>query len=225
MLAQIARSRLDGLPTISSDEGVRIHQKLWHCFVQFIHESCVRDSRKALKIATKSSASRLAARAAIYILRARFEQFQFDILSERDVLSRSGLLSLAERERIASLVSDQKNGAMESLKVIESDYIRSRPCTRMEDLREERKWFAENCKARAMEYMSAYENLEEHVKTDKGYQSLSTTEIKDIVKAFGFCTCMVLFIHLMQSLSQNDFLPSSHRSFLQLCQWAYIRHH
>ncbi|KAH9032058.1 AAA domain-containing protein [Lactarius pseudohatsudake] len=84
-LAEIAQSRIE-------DEMVLRHERLWRSFVSFVYESCIRDAKKALNIAEKSSASRLAAQAGVNILRGKLELFRFEILAERTLLSRQGLL-------------------------------------------------------------------------------------------------------------------------------------
>ena len=86
-IAQVAQTRLEDISR--ADEDGRAHRRLWHAFVQFIYESCIRDARKALDLAEKSSASRMAARANVHIIRATLEAFRFDVVSDRDELSRT----------------------------------------------------------------------------------------------------------------------------------------
>ncbi|THH13828.1 hypothetical protein EW146_g6431 [Bondarzewia mesenterica] len=186
MLAQIARSRIRGLTIMSSDEGIRHHRRLWHAFTEFIFTSCLQDSRKALTIAEKSSASRLSARSAIYIIRAELEKFRFDIITERDDLAKTGRLNGAERKQLAARVNDKRAHAAEFLNKVETAYMRSRPSRTVKDLQVERAWFADECRAKAENYGREYGQLEQHIATDNAYQPLSLQEKADIVKAFKF---------------------------------------
>jgi len=100
MLAEIAQSRVESLNMTSRDEDIITHARLWRSFVSFIYESCIRDAEKARGIAEKSTASRLAARAGVYILRGKLELFRFDILAERASLAREGLLDASRRKEL-----------------------------------------------------------------------------------------------------------------------------
>jgi hypothetical protein len=189
MLAQIAQSRVEGLPTISNDHFDRHHRLLWQSFIKFIYNSCVLDSHKALMMAQRSSASRLAARSAMQILRADLEQFRHDIISTRDELIRTGEWDNVERSKLVSRVQEQEEVAREFLRTSLVEYIRSGRSTNMEMLKEDRTWFTENCRDKATNYIREYGKLEEYLQTDSDYQRLSLQEKSDIVKAFGFCTC------------------------------------
>ena len=187
MLAEISQSRIEGLATISDDKDVKHHKELWNSFTAFIHDSCLKDSQKVLLVAEKSSASRLAARSAIYILRSEFEKFRLMILRARDSLARTGRLDDAERKQLVNLVSARANAAREFLRNVETSYIRSRPSNSLKVLGEEHKWFEINCGRKAERYVQEYTELGTHLMTDRGYQPLSIQEMADVVKAFGFC--------------------------------------
>lgn len=186
MLAEISQSRIEGLATISDDKDVKHHKELWNSFTAFIYDSCLKDSQKALLVAEKSSASRLAARSAIYVLRSEFEKFRLMILRARDSLARTGRLDDAERKQLVNLVSARANAAREFLRNVETSYIRSRPSNSLKVLGEEHKWFEINCGRKAERYVQEYTELGTHLMTDRGYQPLSIQEMADVVKAFGF---------------------------------------
>ncbi|KAH9048671.1 hypothetical protein EDB83DRAFT_2632697, partial [Lactarius deliciosus] len=186
MLAEIAQSRIEGLNVESKDEAVLRHERLWQSFVSFIYESCIRDAEKALKIAEKSSASRLAAQAGVNILRSKLELFRFEILAERTLLTRQGLFHSDCRDEIitkAQLESDATSREMERL---ETTYIRSRPVTTMDEIKSEREWFTQNCREKGDKFVKEYNALETHLRTERGYEPLTLKEKQDIVKSFGF---------------------------------------
>jgi hypothetical protein len=187
MLAEIAQSRIEGLKVSSSSgEIVLRHERLWRSFVSFIYESCIRDAEKALKIAEKSSASRLAAHAGINILRGKLELFRFEILGERTVLVRQGLLNDERRAELSAKTQLEANSASDGIIILQKTYIRGRPPSNIAELRSEREWFAENCQAKGDKFLKEYDALATHLRTERGYEPLALKEREDIVKAFGF---------------------------------------
>jgi hypothetical protein len=188
MLAEIAQSRIEGLNEASSsrDETVLRHERLWRSFVSFIYESCIRDAEKALKIAEKSSASRLAAHAGVNILRGKLELFRFEILGERTVLVRQGLSNNERRAELSAKTQLQANSASDGITILQRTYIRSRPTSDIAELRSEQEWFAENCQAKGDKFLKEYDALATHLRTERGYEPLSLKEKEDIVKAFEF---------------------------------------
>ncbi|KAI0056438.1 hypothetical protein BV25DRAFT_1872764 [Artomyces pyxidatus] len=186
LLAVIGKSRIEGLPGTSNDSDVLHHKQIWRSFVKFLFESCVRDARKSFVIATKSSASRLAARASMHNLRAELEQFRFSTLCDRDDLAAKGRLDAEFRQKLAKGVTELKTHHEEYLKKAMATYLRNRPTATMQELKEERQWFTKNCHDKASKYLEEYDNLKEHILTDSGYTPLSLQEREDIVKAFGF---------------------------------------
>jgi hypothetical protein len=194
-LAEIAQSRIEGLKVSSSsrDETIVRHERLWRSFVSFIYESCIRDAEKALKIAEKSSASRLAAHAGVNILRGKLELFRFEILEERKLLARQGRLNDDSRAELSTKTQLEGNSASGQMKILQRTYIRSRPVSDMAQLKSEREWFAENCHAKGDKFVKEYDALATHLRTDRGYEPLSLKEREDIVKAFGFCKFIFQF--------------------------------
>jgi hypothetical protein len=186
-LAEVALSRIEGLNTTSREEDITMHTRLWQSFVSFIYESCVRDAEKALTVAQKSTASRLAARAGVYILRGKLELFRFEILNERSLMARDGVLDGARKKTLSSRAEQGAEAAVSQLRVLEERYIRSCPAANMDDLKDERAWFAQNCRERGDKYVEEYNKLATHFLTENGYAPLTLQEKADIVKAFGFC--------------------------------------
>ena len=187
-LAEIAQSRIEGLNVSSREEIVLRHERLWRSFVSFIYESCIRDAEKALKIAQKSLASRLAAHAVVNILRGKLELFRFGILSERTLLSRQGLLSIGRRAKLSAKTFQEAESVKLEMKRLQTTYTRSRRCIfTIADVMLEEKWFLENCQDKGNKLVKEYEALATHFITDRGYKPLSLKEKEDIVKSFGFC--------------------------------------
>ncbi|KAF8265012.1 hypothetical protein EI94DRAFT_1737067 [Lactarius quietus] len=186
-LAEIAQSRVEGLKeSCTKDEITVHHERLWRSFVSFIYESCIRDAEKALKIAEKSSASRLAANAGINILRGKLELFRFEILAERTVLARQGHLNNDRRAALSAKTKQKANSASLEIKRLQTTYIRSRPVANTAELRSERDWFKDNCAEKGEKFVKEYEALATHLLTERGYEPLSLKERADIVKAFVF---------------------------------------
>ncbi|KAH9170426.1 hypothetical protein EDB89DRAFT_1304023 [Lactarius sanguifluus] len=183
-LAEIAQSRIEGL-SIASSEDLR-HERLWRSFVSFIYESCIRDAEKALKIAEKSSAPRLAAQAGMNILRSKLELFRFETLTERTLLSRQGLLDNDRRNELTAKALSESKAANREMKRIETTYTRSRPVANTAELRSEREWFTQNCGEKGDKFVKEYDALATHIRTERGYEPLSLKEREDIVKSFGF---------------------------------------
>jgi hypothetical protein len=190
-LAELAQSRIEGLNTYSRSKEIVAHTLLWRSYVSFIYESCIRDAEKALSIAQKSTASRLAARAGLYTLRGKLELFRFEILIERTLLAREGRLDTRLREELSGKAWREANAAATQLKRLEVVYIRSRPAAAMDELNAERAWFGQNCREKGDKYVGEYSKLAKHLLTESGYSPLSLQEKADIVKAFGFCESLI----------------------------------
>ncbi|KAH9048647.1 hypothetical protein EDB83DRAFT_2676911 [Lactarius deliciosus] len=159
MLAEIAQSRIEGLNVFSSREVVRLHERLWRSFVSFIYESCIHDAEKALKIAKKSSASRLAAQAGVNILRGKLELFRFEILAQYTLLLQSELLNDDRRNELSTKAQLEANTASLEMKKLETRYLRSRHVTDTTQLNSERVWFRLNCREKGDKIVEEYSAL------------------------------------------------------------------
>jgi hypothetical protein len=191
-LAEIAQSRIDGLSTEDSGaENITMLARSWRSYVSFVYESCIRDATKALCIAEKSTASRLAARAGVYILRGKLELFRFEMLTERALLSRRGLLDISRRKELGEKAQQEAETTATQVKTLENSYIRNRPAVDMDELKAERAWFGQNCRAKGDKYVEEYHKLANYLLTESGYAPLSLQEKADIVKAFGFCKSLI----------------------------------
>ncbi|KZT65176.1 hypothetical protein DAEQUDRAFT_539533 [Daedalea quercina L-15889] len=182
MLAQVASSRVQGIP-VTTDTT---HRQRWVSFIDFVLESCIEDARKALAMAQRSSASRQAARSAVYIIRSDFERFRSQIVEERSELARSGRLTSTCRQALAMKVKAKSSEMLNASSKYEGEYTRSRPSKTMQDLKDERAWFNENCGRKVERWREECTELEQLMLSDKFYQPLSLQEREDIVKAFGF---------------------------------------
>jgi hypothetical protein len=190
-LAEIAQSRIEGLKTASREEHIVTHAHLWLSYVSFIYESCIRDAQKALVIAERSTASRLAARAGIYVLRGKLELFRFEILTERASLARDGRLDDTRRKELSAKAQQEADATASQVRKLEETYVRSRPVVNMDEWRDVRAWFDQNCRERGDKYVEEYGKLATHLLTERGYEPLSLQEKADIVRAFGFCQSFI----------------------------------
>jgi hypothetical protein len=186
LLAQAAQARVAALSSGSVDANALLHRRLWASFTQFLHESCLRDAHKALQLASRSSASRIAARATIHILRAQIEQSRFDLILERDKEQLRGPLGEERRQEYLQRIGDRKREASAFLERAKTVYVKSRPVKTMNDMREERAWFKDICAAKAEKYFEELDNLRENILNGSVYRPLSMQEREDIVRAFNF---------------------------------------
>jgi hypothetical protein len=221
-LAEIAQSRIEGLNTDSRDEEVTTHARLWRSYVSFIYESCIRDAEKARSIAQKSTASRLAARAGVYVLRGRLELFRFEILIDRALLSREGLLDTNRRKELSERAQQEANTTANQVNTLQATYIRNRPVADMDDLKAERAWFGQNCRERVDKYVEEYTKLANYLLTESGYAPLSLQEKADIIKSFGFSKSLIYSEH---SETITPSLSSPQGTLLQLRKWAHLCNH
>ena len=186
-LAEIAQSRIKGLNTVSRERDISTHTYLWRSYVSFIYESCLRDAKKALTVAQRSTASRLAARAEVHILRGKLELFRFKILTERALLVRDGDLDVSRRRMLNRKVQQEAKVAAAQMETLEETYIRSRAAMDIDDLKVEKAWFVQNCRERGNKYVGEYDKLAMDLLTESGLAPLSLQEKANIVKAFRFC--------------------------------------
>jgi len=189
-LAELAQSRIEGLDKDARDEDITTHARLWRSYVSFIYESCIRDAEKALSIAQKSTASRQASRAGMYILRGKLELFRFEILAERAFLAREELLDDSRRKELSDKARKEAKTTATQVKTLEATYIRNINIPAA-DMKAERTWFGKNCRSRGDRYMGEYNKLANHLLTESGYSPLSLREKTDIVKAFGSCKSLI----------------------------------
>ncbi|PCH39561.1 nucleoside triphosphate hydrolase protein [Wolfiporia cocos MD-104 SS10] len=217
MLAQIAAGRIEGLSLTSGDEMVIHHRLLWTSFIDFVLESCVEDSRKALAIAHRSSASRQAARCVAYILRSEFERFRSEILEEWKQLRRLNQFATRKQE-LAEKVQAKRQDLRGQIEKAEGEYIRSRPSQTLQDLRDERRWYSNECRRKMEKWVEECNELEQSILKDKEYQPLTHQEREEIVKAFGFshrghfynCENGHTFV-ITEQCKQPDVLNAEHR--------------
>ncbi|RDX40863.1 hypothetical protein OH76DRAFT_1412593 [Lentinus brumalis] len=183
LVAQLAQSRIEGLP---NNADAAEHRSLWEAFVSFLYSSCITDADKAVKLATDSSASRQVARASVNKLRFEFELFRWKVMCDRTELLRSNGVDEEERRKLSRRIKNYKFLMLQSSDHIQKAYIRQRPSNTMDEMKTERQWLDENCRKKVESWQSACDALEEYIIKGGFYQPLSTQEVGDIVKAFGF---------------------------------------
>ncbi|EKM48985.1 uncharacterized protein PHACADRAFT_214556 [Phanerochaete carnosa HHB-10118-sp] len=187
MLAEVGVSRVDGLPTTATDESGAKHRKLWTSFVTFLYQSCAVDARKALTMAQNSSASRQTAKCSVYILRAEFEEFRSRMMEDERNLSRGDRRpSIADRTRLGDQVKGKRDDIVHAVQTYQEQYVRSRPVDSVVGMRDERRWFQDNCGCKVDRFIKQLEELESFVRKGGMYEPLSMQEREMIVKTFGF---------------------------------------
>ena len=186
LLAQVAQARVGVLTAsaVATQDRTR-----WEAFVTFLYDSCIADAEKARTLATRSAASRQAARAAVLVLRFRFEAFRWKTLCKRTELFSAGKLDSAARHTLSMQIAMHKIKMYQNYHEVQKEYLRQRPSKTVEDLKTERKWLEENCSRKVDAWQKECNALEEYIKKGGFYQPLSLQEREEIVKAFGFCEC------------------------------------
>ena len=218
ILAEIAQARIEGLNTASRDDDIVQHSRLWRSYVSFIYDSCIHDAGKALAIAQKSSAFRLAARAEVYILRGELELFRFEILTERALLIRDELLEDVHRQEHSDRARKRANITATQLKKLEQTYILGLPSpllSTMDGLEAETRWFARNCRARGDRYVEEYHTLATHLLAESEYLALPLQERADFINSSGFCEFLVIPIS-HRYRRPSDFVSSPWGTLIQL---------
>jgi hypothetical protein len=127
----------------------------------------------------------------MYILRGKLEWFRFEILTERTLLDREGLLDTSCRKELSARAQQEARTTVTQVKTLEATYIHSRPAVDMDGLKAEIAWFGQNCRERGDKYVEEYSKLAIYLLTENGYASLSLQEKADIVKSFGFCKSLI----------------------------------
>ncbi|KAH8976901.1 hypothetical protein EDB92DRAFT_1938185 [Lactarius akahatsu] len=156
---ELRYTRIEGLRVFSGHEVVCLHERLWRSFVSFIYESCIHDVEKALKIAKKSSASRLAAQAGANILRGKLELFRFEILAQHTLQLQCGLLNDDRRNELSTKTQLEANTASLEMKKLETRYLRSHRVTDTTQLNSDRTWFTQNCREKGDKIVEEYRAL------------------------------------------------------------------
>lgn len=187
MLAQLAQSRIEGLSSTLTDVDAIKHRGHWFSFADFIYLSCEEDARKALSMAEASSATRQSAQCSVYVTRAQFERFRFQVtFAEKQLSSMSHTDGRKKREQLAVEVDTERRRINLELDRLQSVYLRSRPTQTIQDLHTERKWFTDSCHRKVEKYVKELEKLADFVRKGGTYEALSMQEMEDIVKAFDF---------------------------------------
>ncbi|KAI0047489.1 hypothetical protein FA95DRAFT_1582635 [Auriscalpium vulgare] len=188
LLAEIAKSRIEGLVRIAdtSTEALQSGTETWRRFVGFLYTSCVGDASKARAIAEAGSASRQAARAAAYGIRAEVERSRFEVLCEHEDLQSTGTLTDAGRESLGDRLRAKEAHAASSILKTEQSYVRSRPVQTTDDMKEERAWFKETCGTKVARSLDELHKLTQAILTGMSYSPVSLQEKEDIVRALSF---------------------------------------
>jgi hypothetical protein len=187
MIAQIAQSRIDALPSTLTDEKAIQHRELWVSFADFVLESCVEDAKKALSMAEQSSASRQAAHCSVYVIRSEFERERFKaVTAEKKLPSISYPQGRSEREQLASQVDARRRTINADLARLKVQYLLSRPAKTLGDMQAEQDWFANNCHRKVDKFLNELTKLADYIRKGGSYEALSMQEMEDIVKAFDF---------------------------------------
>lgn len=187
MLAGIATNRIEGLPTTATHEAGVKHRQTWIGFVTFLYRSCLADAQKALHMAENSSASRQAVTCSMYVARADFERFRFQVMEDERNISKAGIQFIKEgRDRLGDNVKATRETIVRTAHEIRQQYIRRRPVSSPDDLQAERQWFKQNYDDKIERFVKELDDLESFIRKGDIYQPLSMQEREMIVKAFDF---------------------------------------
>jgi hypothetical protein len=74
--------------------------------------------------------------------------FRFEILNERSLITRDGVLGGARKRMLSSRAKQGAEATVSQLRALEETYIRSRYAVNMDNLKDEGVWFAQNCRKR-----------------------------------------------------------------------------
>lgn len=200
LVAQLAQTRVEALPltaTAKDADALRCRGK-WASFVTFLYNSCVNDAKKAIVLATESSAFRQVARASVYKLRFDFELFRWGIMVQRSEMFQTGLDSPLARKELSRNVRSHKYLMQQSSNIIQKNYFQNLPATStFADLKEAREWLNENCRKKVNTWENECDKLEDSIENGGYYQPISTQELEDIVRSFEFCMLGSLHLPLL----------------------------
>ena len=99
-----------------------------------------------------------------------------------------GLDDSSAREKLSGDVGDYKVLLRQGSDLIQRMYLQSIPTlSTLADLQEARKWLNENCRKKVDAWEKECDKLEYSVMNGVLYQPVSTQELEDIVRSFGFC--------------------------------------
>jgi len=117
---------------------------------------------------------------------------------------RMGLDDSSAREKLSEDVGNYKVLLRQGSDLIQRTYLQSIPTlSTLADLKEERKWLNENCRKKVDAWEKDCDKLGHAVMNGALYQPVSTQELEDIVRSFGFCTFdLPLFLTGLMSLVQ-----------------------
>ena len=188
LIAKVGNARYEKYDQQWSDAEKGLNRKLWGAFVRLLYEACVVDAKTALRVATNSSASKQVARCEVLVMRTEMERFRFEVMVDRSELLSKGKYRGPEREDLVKKIRTAKASMELLLKQSQTRYIHSRGNLNLDDWRKEATWFRDNCGSKSEKYIQEYEDLATYISDDKAYLPLSTGEMEDIVKAFGFGT-------------------------------------
>jgi hypothetical protein len=178
----------------SREEDITASMHLWRSYVSFIYESCIRDAEKALIVARSSTASRRAARARMYILRGNLELFRFEILTERTLLARDGVLDDAHRETLSSRAQRKAKATIAQMKALEAIFLHNGDAVDIDYMVAERAWFIQNCRGSGDKYVEEYDKLAKYLLTESDYEPLYLQDKIEILKDLGFRKSLCCFM-------------------------------
>ena len=213
-LAEIALSRIEDLNTTPRQGDINMNFYLWQSYVSFIYESCIRDAEKALIIAQTSTASRLAARAGVYILRGKLELFRFEILYECSILARDGLLDDAHRQTLSSSAQRKARATVAQVGALETIYLRDgHAAADVDEMMANRAWFVQNCGRRGDKYVEEYDKLATHLLTESDYEPSYLQDKVEIVKDLGFRKLLSCLMVITEKQKPSPVLADSRGHF------------
>lgn len=170
-LAEFAEVLLNLIVQTGSQSGVFV----WASFTRFIYLSCIQDVEFALEIAQESESHRQVVSSNLLKIRAKFEQFRFDVeMWKRQSHTKT------ERENLAVETGEKMVEVQASIRSTCKDFM-SR--TQGDG---DHEWLQSNFIGQSGKILEHWEGLKDSLLRDTFYEPMSRHELTEIVRAFEF---------------------------------------
>ncbi|KAJ7072084.1 hypothetical protein C8F01DRAFT_1044463 [Mycena amicta] len=157
-----------GAKNLSKQEGQK-----WGSFGLFVLDSCVHDAELAFSIAKKSESRRQMTTSRLLQMRADFERFRFNV-----DMARASDTFQSGRARFLEDVKEAARGAGDVLKFTQKEHLKK--------LSQDRTWLVDNFSTAAEAILAEWGNMEQSIRQQTFYQSVSLDEKMNVVRALNF---------------------------------------
>lgn len=149
--------------------------QMWALYIAFLLDSCERDAKIALEIATKSESRRQMTHTIVYVLRAGLERFRFELVAAEESHTMVG----DARKTLADRALHSGKDAEDLISRTIREHLAILPGDGQE-------WIATNFREIAFDIRNEWYQLEKSLRAATFYQPVSLDEKMAIVKAFSF---------------------------------------